>query len=115
MAAAGRSDKQHQVFARFNARLEETLKASLTPAIIEEHRRRPLGRHSDALERVLNYFRRPPRYGLYSRRPMREWQVIRLPVDPNKPPQPLDDLVYHEKESALHAVFLRHVADLKGE
>lgn len=113
--AAKYSDKQHLVYARFNGRLKAQLKHLITPALIEEHRQKPLGQHSDALERVLNFFRRPPAYALYSRIALREWRIIRLPVTPGAPPQPLDDVVYRDKNAAMHALFLRHVQDLIAE
>lgn len=115
MATAMSPDKQHLVYARFTADLRTQIKSLITPALIEEHRRRPLGQGSDALERVKNYFQRPPSYGLYSRAAMREWQVIRLPVVPGQPPQPLDDVVHTDEASAYHAVFLRHVADVLAQ
>ena len=105
-------DKQVQTYALFNARLKQEIKALISPELIEEHRRQPLGRHSDALERVLNFFRRPPSYALYSRVAMREWQMIRMPIDPGAPPAPIDDIVYRSAEEAYHAVFMRHVNDL---
>ena len=42
-------DKQMQTYALFNARLKGEIKALITPDLIEEHRRKPLGRHSDCL------------------------------------------------------------------
>jgi len=110
--ASATTDKQHQTYALFNARLTTEIKGLITPALIEEHRRKPLGRHSDALERVLNFFRRPPAYALYSRVPMREWQLIRLPIDPTAPPTPIEETVYHSEADAMHAVFMRNVNDL---
>lgn len=115
MAAAGHADRQQLVYARFQTRLASTIRSLITPELIEEHRRCPLGPHGDALARVLNFFRRPPRYGLYSRRAMREWQLIRLPVDPRKAPSPVEDRIYSDPQSAHHAVFLRHVEDLMAE
>lgn len=105
-------DKQHLVYDRFNAAKRQEIKGLITAALIEEHRVKPLGQGSDSLERVKNFFSRPPRYGLYSRRAMREWQLIRLPIVPGEPPAPLDDQVYRDENTAYHAVFLRHVADL---
>jgi len=106
------ADKQHIVYARFNVAKRAEIKALITPALIEEHRLKPLGQGGDTLERVKNFFARPPFYGLYSRRAMREWQLIRLPVSPGAPPQPLNDTVYHDEKTAYHAVFLKHVEDL---
>jgi branched-chain amino acid transport system permease protein len=108
-------DRQLQALALFNARLQQEIRGLITPALIEEHRLKPLGRHSDALERCLNYFRRPPAYALYSRRPLKEWQLIRVPVDPGSAPTPVDDTVYYNESEAMHAVFLRHVQELLDE
>ncbi len=105
-------DKQLQAYALFNAQLKEEIKALITPELIDEYRRQPLGRHSDALERVLNFFRRPPAYALYSPVAFREWQIIRLPIDPKAPPTPVEDAVYHSENEAYHALFMRNVEDL---
>ncbi|MEM6988310.1 MAG: branched-chain amino acid ABC transporter permease, partial [Pseudomonadota bacterium] len=51
-------DKQELYYRRFNKRLRDRLKGMITPDLIEEHKRDPLGHHSDALARVLNFFRR---------------------------------------------------------
>ena len=110
--SAAASDKQHLVYAQFNTTLRAHIKTLITAALIEEHRQRPLGQGSDALERVKNYFCRPPLFGLYSRRPMREWQIIRLPVALTQGPQPIDDSVFKSESDAYHAVFLKHVAHL---
>jgi branched-chain amino acid transport system permease protein len=109
------ADKQLIAYERFDQRLRTHLKSLINDAMIEEHRRRPLGQHSDDLDRVLNYFRRPPKYGLYSPKPMREYRLISFPVTPGDPPRPIDDTVYHDKNEALHAVFMRHLADLQAE
>lgn len=115
MTAAATSDKQHLVYARFTAALRARIKTLITPALIEEHRLKPLGQGSDTLERVKNFLSRPPTYGLYSRAPMREWQVIRLPITPGKPPQPIDNVIYRDESSAYHALFLKHLEDLMAK
>lgn len=108
------ADRQLLCLQRFNALLEDELRALLTEDLIDEYRSKPLGRHSDALERVLNWIRKAPAYALYSRKPCREWQVIRLPVSPGKGPEAVDDIVYTDENEALHAVFLKHIERLKG-
>jgi branched-chain amino acid transport system permease protein len=40
----------------FHAKMRATLRPLITPELIAEHRRSPLGQHGDALQRVLNYF-----------------------------------------------------------
>jgi branched-chain amino acid transport system permease protein len=111
--AAVLTDKQHLTYARFTATLRTHIKTLITPALIEEHRLKPLGQGSDDLERVKNFLSRPPAYGLYSRIPMREWQLIRLPIGaPGKMPQPIDGVIYRDEAKAYHAVFLQHLDDL---
>ncbi len=105
-------DKQPFVYARFTAALRAQIKLLITPALIEEHRLKPLGQNSDALERVKNFLSRPPSYALYSKVPMQEWQIIRMPITPGKPAQPIDKTIYRDERTAYHAVFLQHLADL---
>ena len=106
------ADRQLLAHARFIARLQADLRRLVTEDLIEEYRRQPLGQHSDALERLLNLFRRQPSYALYSRTACREYQVIRLPITAGAPPAPVDDVVYTDQNTALHAVFTRHLEDL---
>ena len=115
MSATAGQDRQHQVYAVFNARLKAEIRGLVTPALIEEHRLAPLGPYSDALGRVVNFFRRPPQFGLYSPVPMRQWQIIALPIAPGSDPAPLDDTRYTSEADAIHAVFLRHIAALEAE
>ena len=59
------SDRQLQVYVDWDAKQRERIKALITDELIEEHAAKPLGQHSDALERVLQYFRRQPQAGKY--------------------------------------------------
>ncbi|MBX9606259.1 MAG: hypothetical protein K2Y51_08540 [Gammaproteobacteria bacterium] len=106
------ADRQLLAYARFTEELKAKLRPLITEDLIEEHRRKPLGQHSDVLMRLLNLFRRAPAYALYSRVPCREFQVIRLPVPEGSDPEPVDGTVYHDQNEALHAVFLRNLEDL---
>ena len=105
------ADRQRLVRARFTDRLRAALRPLVNEDLIDEHRRKPLGQHSDALERLLLLFHQAPTYALYARRPCREYQMIRLPVVAGAGPVPLDDVIYTDKNAALHAVFLRHLED----
>ena len=108
-------DKDHLYFLRFDKRLRDHLKTLITPEVIEEHRVKPLGQHSDALERVLNYFRRAGgenKYVLYEIKPGFEYKVIATTGIKGLLPWDVDDVVYTDKNEALHAVFLKRVQDL---
>ena len=87
----------------------------VTPELIEEHRVKPLGQHSDSLERVLNYFRRAGgenKYVLYEISPGIEYKVVATTGIRGLLPRDVDDVVYTDKNEALHAVFLKRVQDL---
>ncbi len=89
----------------------------ITDELIAEHERQPLGQHSDALERVLNYFRRQPipdKYAIVCTVPDREWRICRLSGRRGVGPALIDDEVFNSEEKAHHAVFLRRIRDLRG-
>lgn len=111
------ADKQQIAYRRFDRRLRDRLKALITPALLEEHKAAPLGPHSDALARVLNYFRRgemPDKYAILQDGPPEAWTytVMALSGEPGKPPRVVDDRVYQTRDEAYHAVFLLRVNDL---
>ena len=111
------SDKQEIAYRRFDRRLRDRLKALITPDLLEEHKAAPLGPHSDALARVLNYFRRgemPDKYAILQDGPPEAWTytVMALSGEPGKPPRVVDDRVYQTRDEAYHAVFLLRVNDL---
>ena len=109
------ADKDQLYYRRFDKRLREHLKTLVTPALIEEHRTKPLGQHSDALERVLNYFRAAGgenKYVLYESKPGTEYKIIATTGIKGTPARDVDDVVYTNKDEALHAVFLKRVQDL---
>ena len=100
---------------RFDARLRAHLRSLVTPALIAEHRANPVGRHSDALERVLNHFRRAPlagKYALFELEPNRKYRIVATTARDGGPPRDVGDPVYTDKNDALHAVFLKRVEEL---
>lgn len=108
-------DKQSIVMRRFDARLREELKALVNDALIEEHRTTPTSRRSDALERVLTYFRRQAvadKYAILAVKPFAEYRIVALSGRRGVPPRVVDDQVFTTPEDALHGVFLKRVQDL---
>ena len=55
MPVGSQDDLDALIGGRFHARRVESLRPLITPEIVEEHRRAPLGPHSDGLQRLLNY------------------------------------------------------------
>ncbi|QBF30825.1 branched-chain amino acid ABC transporter permease [Thalassococcus sp. S3] len=109
-------DKQELYYRRFNKRLRERLKTLITPELIEEHKRDPLGHHSDALARVLNYFRRgemADKYVIHRMKPAEErFRIMAVSGVRGRPPRVVDDREYTDIKDAYHAVFLLRVNDL---
>jgi branched-chain amino acid transport system permease protein len=110
------ADKQQIYFRRFEKRLRQRLKGLITPELIEEHRINPLGQHSDALNRVLNHFRRAEVADKYAimRQPeqFHAYKIIAFSGVRGAPPRQVDDRVYDDINQAYHAVFLLRVNDL---
>jgi branched-chain amino acid transport system permease protein len=101
--------------ARWHAATAERIKALVTDDLIAEHERKPLGQHSDALERVLNYFRRAPQSGKYigvCTKPWEEWRIGVLSGVRGVPPTILADERFVSEDELQHGIFLRRVRDL---
>jgi len=113
--AALLDDKDLVAVASFKKDLREELKGLISDALVEEHRRDPLGKHSPELQRVLNYFRTGPiaeKYAIHVVRPFREYRIIALSGIRGMPPRDVGDDTFTSLHDAYHAVFLRRVNDL---
>ena len=109
------ADKQAIYLRRFDAALRAELKPLITDALIEEHRTTHGKRRSDALERVLTYFRTAPvadKYAILAVKPFAEYRIVALSGRRGVPPRAVDDQVFTSPEAAQHGVFLKRVQDL---
>jgi branched-chain amino acid transport system permease protein len=112
------ADRNETALETWERRTGEAIRPLLTKRLIAEHRRDPTGFHSDALQRVLNYFRRSVRLGRYvvvCTRPFKEWRVARLTGEPGRAPAFVDDRTYKTVAKAMHALFLARVDELMRE
>ena len=94
---------------------ETTLRRSLRPEVIEEHRRDPQGQHSEALERLLIYFRGQPqsdKYAITIVEPFKAFRIVALSGHRGVAPRVVEDKIYTSQAEAYHSVFLRRVQDL---
>ena len=108
-------DKQSIALRRFDKRTRDALKALVSDALIEEHRRRPQGQHSPQLDRLLNYFRRAAvidKYAVLCVKPFAEYRLVALSGKRGVPPRLVDDRTYPNVDEAYHAVFVKRVQDL---
>jgi branched-chain amino acid transport system permease protein len=108
-------DKDELFFRRFDKMQRDYLKTMICPEIIEEHRRRPLGQHSEALERVLYYFRRSPmedKYALHHIAATGRYRIIAFSGKRGVAPRIVEDKEYATIEDAYHGIFIRRIHDL---
>ena len=110
-------DRNIQVYLEFERRVRPKIRALLTDEVIAEHEAKPLGPHSDDLQRVMNYFRRQPQPGKYILVATKPWQEYRIGVlsgQRGKVVKILGDETFATEEDGLHGIFLRRVADLRA-
>ncbi len=108
-------DKDEVYKKRFDKMQREFLKTLICNEIIEEHKNKPLGQHSEALERVLYYFRRAgmnDKYVVKCVEPFKKFKIMALSGERGKSPRIVEDNTYNTVEKAYHAVFLRRIQDL---
>lgn len=113
-------DKQNDYYREFDRRIRRHLRALVSDALIEEHRNKPLGQHSDALDRLLNYFRRGGMAGKLGI--LREgtaaapcYRIVRFSGARGVASQVETEQRYAALADAYHAVFLRRCAALMNE
>ncbi len=113
--AAETRNKDLVYFRRFDKMQRDFLKKLITPEIIEEHRNKPLGQHSEALERVMTYFRRAPqteKYAITVIKPFEAYRIVALSGTRGVAPRLVEDRIYKTPNEAYHALFMRRVQDL---
>ena len=87
--------------------------ATLTDELIEEHRRSPLGPHTDSLGRIAHYLRRGlsgERHLVLSLSPDGPWRIGTISDDRSSGGLRLTEVEYRSAHEALHAVFLIRLA-----
>ena len=110
-------DRQLLVYEDWDRKVRERIRALVTDQLIAEHAQEPLGQHSDALERVLAYFRRQDVAGKYVIIATEPWQEYRIGVLSGRRgelPQLLEDETFSTEKEAMHGVFLRRIRDLEA-
>lgn len=111
-------DRQLEYYEWFDARMRRRLLDLVTDDIIGEHQAKPLGQHSDPLDRLLNYFRRG---GLANKVGIlldpggrKSFRLVRFSGVRGAPAHVLDGPEYSDLNAAYHGAFLQRVADLRA-
>jgi branched-chain amino acid transport system permease protein len=108
-------DKDALYRRRFDKMQRDYLKTLVCDEVIEEHRKKPLGQHSEALERLLLYFRRVPQVDKYAIRrdpDTSRYKIVAFSGVRGTSPRVVEDKEYATAEEAYHGVFRRRVYDL---
>jgi branched-chain amino acid transport system permease protein len=108
-------NKDQLYFRRFDKNQRDYLKRLICDEIIAEHKAKPLGQHSEALERVLLYFRRAPlddKYAIHRLGPKGPYRIIAITGHRGISPRVVEDKEYPTVDDAYHGVFMRRVHDL---
>lgn len=105
------------VYRQFFEKMQRAfLKTLVCDDVIEEHKRQPLGQHSEPLERLLLYFRRAPQKDKYAVRRdhvAKVYRIVRLPGDRESAQRITEEEGgYSTPEEAYHEVFVRRVREL---
>lgn len=109
------ADAESAILKRWDGIIRHRIRALVSDAVIEEYRRDRAGPHSDALSRILNYFRRASirrKYALYTVEPFRRYRILSLSGIRGVPPAFLNDIEYTSRDEADFAVFTLRIRDL---
>ena len=108
-------DKDTVYLRRFDKMQRDYLKTLVSPEVIDEHRRSPQGQHSEALQRLLIYFRSRPQVDKYAITVVelyKAYRIVALSGFRGVPPRVVEDKIYPSIKEAFHGVFMRRVQDL---
>jgi branched-chain amino acid transport system permease protein len=110
------SDNRDVLYCQlFRKKQREYLRTVISEEIIEEHRRSPLGRHSEPLERLLHYLRSAPQRGKYvvkKDEKSRKFQIAQLSGERATPLREVSEAKYDTALEAYHEIFLRRVREV---
>lgn len=109
-------DRDQTYLDYFSGKQREFLKTLICDEVIAEYRDRPLGQHSEPLERLLLYFRRLPNTGkliIKKDEASGVFQIAALSGVRGVPPTIVDDEKYTNVEAAYHGIFLKQISSLK--
>ena len=105
-------DKDDLFLDYFNDKQCEFIKQILNDEIIEEHRLKPLGQHSEPLARVLAYCRRLPMHrqlAIKKDRKSNTYMIIQLSGRRGVAPTVVDTETFQNLDDAYHGLFLKQI------
>ncbi|MEC4815479.1 MAG: hypothetical protein SAK29_19700 [Scytonema sp. PMC 1069.18] len=96
---------------------EENVKRLVNQSIVSEHASNPIGKHSDDLQRILVYLRKPQlqlrnKYVIVCIQPYQKWCIGKLSGVRGVPPQIYEEECFGSEAEAEHAIFIKRIKEL---
>jgi hypothetical protein len=111
------TDADKYVRENFDRMTRAYLLSVFSDKLIDEHRNKPEGHHSEPLTRLLNWCHTRPLNEQYAVLQITDgrYQVVRLSGRPRVAPKRVDTEFHATVRDARHAAFLHHIKDLTGK
>lgn len=108
-----------ECWQQFELHVRRKLLALVNDDLIREHAENPIGPHSDALSRVLNFLRRGPvdgKYAVYAEKSFGPFRILKLTGQRGRRPGFAEEARYATLEEVYHRIFLYRLSEmLSGE
>ena len=113
---AVRRDSDLDVRDMFDRMTRSYLLTVLSDDLIEEHRRNPVGHHSEALTRLLAWCQRRPLQQQYAVKADADgtYRIVSMTGRRGARPVYVGEARFASLDQARHGVLLRHISDLTG-
>lgn len=101
----------------FDAKQIQYLQILVCDEVIDEHKRKPLGQHTEPLERLLSHFRRrdmADKYAVKRDSATSRFSIIALSGVRGMAPRAVEGTDYATVGDAYHGIFLLQIKDLMG-
>lgn len=115
---AEQRDRDDDYWDLFESMQKKYLKSVVCDEIVEEHKARPLGQHSEPLARLLHYFRRLPntrQFAIKKTGAAGSLSIVRLSAVRGEKPLEVPGLHPQSIEDAYHQIFLLQLEELMRE
>jgi branched-chain amino acid transport system permease protein len=114
---ARRTDADHSVRKMFDKMTRAYLLTVISDDLIEEHRLKPTGHHSEPLARLLAWCQRRPLSEQYAVKSEADgtFRIVSMTGRRGIRPNYLGNTRFASLEEARHGVLLRHIRDLTGK
>lgn len=107
-------NRDEECYRVFDVHIRKKLGALVNEELIREHAANPMGPHSDALSRVLNFLRRGPvpgKLAVFAEQPFGPYRILRLTGQRGRRPDFLDERRFASLAEIYHQIFLIRLAE----